>query len=71
MATGRVKWFNEGRGYGHIIPDDGGPDLFVHFREVVDEGPRTFRRRSASVLKSLRAANRGGIKQCPVRRIRV
>lgn len=32
--TGTVKWFNEGKGYGFIAPDDGGKDLFAHFREI-------------------------------------
>lgn len=32
--TGIVKWFNATKGYGFIAPDDGGKDLFAHFREV-------------------------------------
>ena len=32
--TGVVKWFNESKGYGFIAPDDGGKDLFAHFREI-------------------------------------
>lgn len=36
--TGTVKWFNESKGYGFIAPDDGGKDLFAHFREIVSAG---------------------------------
>ena len=32
--TGTVKWFNESKGYGFIAPDDGGKDLFAHFRDI-------------------------------------
>jgi len=39
MPTGRVKWFDTRQGYGYIIPDEGGPDLFVHHSEVKCEPP--------------------------------
>ena len=38
MQTGIVKWFNESKGYGFIAPDDGGKDLFAHFREIQGDG---------------------------------
>jgi CspA family cold shock protein len=38
VAKGKVKWFNERKGYGFIIPDEGGPELFVHHSNVEAKG---------------------------------
>ena len=41
MATGTVKWFNEGKGFGFIAQDNGGNDLFAHFSEIRSSGFKT------------------------------
>jgi len=41
MATGTVKWFSDVKGYGFIINDEGGPDVFVHHTGVVGSGRRS------------------------------
>jgi len=38
MAKGKVKWFNDQKGYGFITPEDGSKDLFVHFSAVLGDG---------------------------------
>jgi CspA family cold shock protein len=43
VNTGTVKWFNERKGYGFIVPDDGGDDLFVHHSEIQSEGTAALR----------------------------
>ena len=37
MAEGTVKWFNDNKGFGFIEQEDG-PDLFVHFSDIVGSG---------------------------------
>ncbi len=40
MATGKVKWFNNTKGFGFITSEDGA-DAFVHYTDIVGDGFRT------------------------------
>ncbi len=40
MSVGTVKWFSNKKGYGFIVPDEGGEDLFIHHSNIEMEGYR-------------------------------
>lgn len=40
MAVGTVKWFNDAKGFG-FIKQDTGPDVFVHYTQIMGDGFRT------------------------------
>lgn len=39
--TGTVAWFNNAKGYGFLVRDDGGDDVFAHHTEIEADGYRT------------------------------
>lgn len=41
QSTGTVKWFNAEKGFGFITQDNGGPDVFAHFRAIQGDGYKT------------------------------
>lgn len=43
MAIGTVKWFNNAKGYGFILSEEGGEDLFVHYSSILMEGYKTLK----------------------------
>lgn len=43
MPTGTVKWFNNAKGYGFILADEGGDDLFAHYSSIMMDGYKTLK----------------------------
>lgn len=68
MSTGQVKWFNNAKGFGFILPDEGGGDLFAHYSAITMEGYKTLKAGQAVSFdiiegpKGLHAANIQAVK---------
>ncbi|KPJ89735.1 MAG: cold-shock protein [Gemmatimonas sp. SG8_17] len=58
MPRGKVKWFNDAKGYGFIEQVEGGDDVFVHFSAIQAEGFRTLRE-GQEVEFELRTGDKG------------
>ena len=43
MTTGKVKWFNNAKGYGFVLAESADEDLFVHYSSIEMNGYRTLR----------------------------
>jgi CspA family cold shock protein len=67
MATGKVKWFNDQKGFGFISSDQGGKDIFVHHTVIQSEGFRTLQDGEAVEYESEDGPK--GVKATVVRRI--
>ncbi|MGZ4352911.1 MAG: cold-shock protein [Gaiellaceae bacterium] len=58
MPTGRVKWFNDARGFGFIVNEAGGPEVFVHYTGIAGGGHRSLHA-DARVTFELREGRKG------------
>jgi CspA family cold shock protein len=43
MPNGTVKWFNNAKGFGFILPEGGGEDLFAHYSSIEMDGYKTLK----------------------------
>lgn len=58
MAQGTVKWFNDAKGFGFIVPEEGGDDIFVHHTNILGTGFKTLAE-GQSVIFELERGDKG------------
>lgn len=56
MANGKIKWFNDQKGFGFITDDQGGEDVFVHFSAVEMDGFKSLKEGQAVTYEAERSA---------------
>lgn len=59
MPTGKVKWFNNAKGFGFILPEGGGEDLFAHYSAIEMDGYKTLKA-GQTVSYELDSTDKGG-----------
>lgn len=64
-CRGRVRWFSREKGYGFIVPDDGGDDVFVRHSAIVGSGFRTLE--AGQRVRFLRTSDDRGPRAAAVR----
>jgi CspA family cold shock protein len=67
MATGKVKWFNDQKGFGFIASNNGGKDVFVHHTVIQADGFRTLQ--DGEVVEYEAEDGPKGMKATRVRRV--
>jgi CspA family cold shock protein len=66
MQSGKVKWFNDQKGFG-FIEGDGGQDIFVHHTAIISEGFRTLK--EGEIVEYETEPGPKGLKATQVRRL--
>lgn len=59
MKTGKVKWFNNDKGFGFISPADGSKDCFVHHSAIVGQKGRRELVEGQSVVYDVESSDKG------------
>lgn len=53
MQSGIVKWFNNSKGFGFIVPEGGGADIFAHYSAIEMDGYKTLRAGQAVAYETI------------------
>lgn len=53
MQSGIVKWFNNAKGFGFILPDGGGADIFAHYSSIDMDGYKTLKAGQAVAFETI------------------